>query len=163
MRRARPPCARCWTSEDWELQAEPVASKALQELATGAWTLVIANIGMTGLAGPLYTTLKELALAPAIGSRQEPACGCSSWSRKMRAAGAIDARKRASALRAEAVQSARTSRKSQRSADGDRGHRHSHPQGARARAPRQSQARARGVRLPPAAIPGCSRAARITR
>jgi len=51
-------------SEGWELQAEPVASKALQELATGAWTLVIASIGMTGLAGPLYATLRELALAP---------------------------------------------------------------------------------------------------
>ena len=51
-------------SEAWELHAEPVASKALQELATGAWTLVIASIGMTGLAGPLYATLRELALAP---------------------------------------------------------------------------------------------------
>jgi DNA-binding response OmpR family regulator len=51
-------------SEAWELHAEPVATKALQELATGAWTLVIASVGLTGLAGPLYATLRELALAP---------------------------------------------------------------------------------------------------
>ena len=51
-------------SEDWELHAEPVASRRFRSLATGDWTLVIASIGMTGLAGPLYTTLRELALAP---------------------------------------------------------------------------------------------------
>jgi DNA-binding response OmpR family regulator len=51
-------------SEGWELQAATTPSNALQELATGNWTLVIASIGMTGLAGPLYATLRELALAP---------------------------------------------------------------------------------------------------
>ncbi len=51
-------------SEAWEVHTESLAAKALQELATGAWTLVIASIGMTGLAGPLYATLRELALAP---------------------------------------------------------------------------------------------------
>jgi DNA-binding response OmpR family regulator len=51
-------------SEGWELQAAVAANKALQELATGNWTLVIASVGMIGLDGPLYTTLRELALAP---------------------------------------------------------------------------------------------------
>ena len=51
-------------SEEWRVHAVPVATTALQELATGNWTLVIASISMTGLAGPLYTTLRELALAP---------------------------------------------------------------------------------------------------
>lgn len=51
-------------AEGWELFPAPVANQALQELATGNWTLVIASVGTTGLSGPLYTTLRELALAP---------------------------------------------------------------------------------------------------
>jgi len=50
-------------SDDWRVRiAQP--GQGMQELATGAWTLVIANVTITGLAGPLYTTLRELALAP---------------------------------------------------------------------------------------------------
>jgi DNA-binding response OmpR family regulator len=52
-------------SDDWRVHISPVASQALQELATGAWTLVIANVAMTTFSGPLYATLRELALAPA--------------------------------------------------------------------------------------------------
>ena len=36
-------------------------SQALQELATGKWTLVIAAVAMTGLSGALYATLRELS------------------------------------------------------------------------------------------------------
>lgn len=52
------------SSEGWELHAALAPSKALQDLATGKWTLVIASIAMTGLTSPLYATLRELALAP---------------------------------------------------------------------------------------------------
>jgi DNA-binding response OmpR family regulator len=54
--------------EEWRVQIVPEANSALQVLATGDWTLVIVNVGMTGLGGSLYLTLKELALAPAIDS-----------------------------------------------------------------------------------------------
>src|SRR5712692_189422 len=42
----------------------PRASQALAELASGDWSLVIVSLTMTGLHGPLFETLKELALAP---------------------------------------------------------------------------------------------------
>ena len=55
-------------SEDWRLQVVPDANVALQVLAADDWTLVIANVGMTGLGGSLYMILKELAQAPATES-----------------------------------------------------------------------------------------------
>ncbi len=53
-------------SEGWYVRIVPLISDALPELSSGEWSLVIANISMTGLSGPVYLTLKELALAPAI-------------------------------------------------------------------------------------------------
>ncbi|MBZ5642744.1 MAG: response regulator [Acidobacteriia bacterium] len=53
-------------SEGWELRIVPQANQALAELSSGAWSLVIVNIAMTGLTGPVFLTLKELALAPAV-------------------------------------------------------------------------------------------------
>jgi DNA-binding response OmpR family regulator len=53
-------------SEGWQLRIVPHISQALAELSSGAWALVIVNIAMTGLAGPVFLTLKELALAPAV-------------------------------------------------------------------------------------------------
>ncbi len=58
-------------SEGWEVRIVPQASKALEELARGEWTLVIANAAMTGLDGPLFTTLKELARAPAAEEKRK--------------------------------------------------------------------------------------------
>ena len=55
-------------SEEWRLQIIPDANLALQVLAADDWTLVIANVGMTGVSGSLYMILKELALAPPIES-----------------------------------------------------------------------------------------------
>jgi DNA-binding response OmpR family regulator len=52
--------------EEWRVQIVPEANSALQVLAAGDWMLAIVNVGMTGLGGSLYTTLRELALAPAI-------------------------------------------------------------------------------------------------
>jgi DNA-binding NtrC family response regulator len=53
-------------SEGWQLRIVPRLSDALAELSTGEWSLVIVNVAMTGLEGPVYLTLKELALAPAV-------------------------------------------------------------------------------------------------
>jgi len=53
-------------SEGWHLRIVPMLGNALSELSTGEWSLVIASVAMTGLAGPVYSTLRELALAPAV-------------------------------------------------------------------------------------------------
>jgi DNA-binding NtrC family response regulator len=53
-------------SEGWNVRIVPVLSDALPELSSGEWSLVIVNVLMTGLSGPVYSTLKELALAPAV-------------------------------------------------------------------------------------------------
>ncbi len=53
-------------AEGWIVRIVPMAHQALPELARGQWRLVIVNVAMTGLAGPLYSTLKELALAPPL-------------------------------------------------------------------------------------------------
>jgi DNA-binding NtrC family response regulator len=53
-------------SEGWQVRVVPLASQALGELSSGEWSLVIANIAMIGLTSPVYLTLRELALAPAI-------------------------------------------------------------------------------------------------
>jgi DNA-binding response OmpR family regulator len=50
-------------SEGWRVSIAPVAARAFQELATGDWTLVIANVATTGISGPLYGMLRELAQA----------------------------------------------------------------------------------------------------
>jgi DNA-binding NtrC family response regulator len=53
-------------SEGWQVRIVPALGQALAELSSGQWSLVILNVRMTGLAGPVYLTLKELALAPAM-------------------------------------------------------------------------------------------------
>jgi DNA-binding response OmpR family regulator len=53
-------------SEGWQVRIVPHISQALSELSSGTWSLVIVNIAMTGLAGPVFLTLRELALAPAV-------------------------------------------------------------------------------------------------
>jgi DNA-binding NtrC family response regulator len=53
-------------SEGWHVRVVPVVTQALMELSSGEWSLVIANIQMVGLTGPVYMTLRELALAPAV-------------------------------------------------------------------------------------------------
>jgi DNA-binding NtrC family response regulator len=53
-------------SEGWHVRVVPVLSDALPELSSGEWSLVIANVSMTGISGPVYSTLRELALAPAV-------------------------------------------------------------------------------------------------
>ena len=53
-------------SEGWHVQVAPVVSQAFAQLASGEWSLVIVNIAMIGLTSPIYLTLRELALAPAV-------------------------------------------------------------------------------------------------
>ncbi len=53
-------------SEGWKLRVVPLVNQAFGELATGNWKLVIVNVAMTGVAGPLFSTLRDLALAPPI-------------------------------------------------------------------------------------------------
>ncbi len=66
MRRTSRPCDKCWTPEGWQVRVVPVVSQALGELSSGEWSLVIVNVAMIGLTSPIYLTLRELALAPAV-------------------------------------------------------------------------------------------------
>jgi len=53
-------------SEGWHVRVVPAVGQALAELASGEWSLVIVNIAMIGMTSPVYLTLRELALAPAV-------------------------------------------------------------------------------------------------
>jgi len=53
-------------SEGWRVGILSAANQALPELATGDWSLVIINVALCGLDGPLYTILKELAQAQPV-------------------------------------------------------------------------------------------------
>ncbi len=53
-------------SEGWKVRVVPLMNQALPALAAGGWALVIVNVAMTGLDGPLFQTLKELAQAPPL-------------------------------------------------------------------------------------------------
>lgn len=63
-------------AEGWRVRIVPHARHALAELAGNAWSLVIVNVALTDLRGPLFAILKELAQAdqvdPAHGA-EEPA------------------------------------------------------------------------------------------
>lgn len=51
-------------SEGWFVEGATSNSQGLQKLAKGKWSLVLANVGVTGITGALFVTLKELALPP---------------------------------------------------------------------------------------------------
>jgi DNA-binding response OmpR family regulator len=51
-------------AEGWFVEGADSTNRAFQELATGKWSLVLANVATTGLTSPLFTTLSELAQAP---------------------------------------------------------------------------------------------------
>ena len=48
-------------SEGWRVRIVPLASHAMAEIASGVWSLVIVNVSLTDVRGPIFTTLKELA------------------------------------------------------------------------------------------------------
>ncbi len=61
------------SAEDWRIGVAPGGLQALQELATGNWTLVVANSATTGTSGALYDILHQLATAPAPAAGQKRA------------------------------------------------------------------------------------------
>ena len=52
-------------SEGWRVRVVPDTKLLLAELKTGEWSLVIANIVLTGIDTPLFITLRELGSLPA--------------------------------------------------------------------------------------------------
>lgn len=50
-------------SEGWRVRIVTQASQALVELATGQWNLVIANVEVADVRGPLFAILRDLAIA----------------------------------------------------------------------------------------------------
>jgi CheY-like chemotaxis protein len=48
-------------SEGWRVRIVPLVSAAMLELASGVWSLVIVNVAMTDVRGPLFSILKDLA------------------------------------------------------------------------------------------------------
>lgn len=57
-------------SEGWRVSVVPIPSEAMRELARGRWTLVVVNVALTDLTGPLFNTLKTLAQADAEPDEQ---------------------------------------------------------------------------------------------
>jgi DNA-binding response OmpR family regulator len=51
-------------AEGWSVEGATSSSQALQKLAKGKWTLVLANLAVTGVTGALFLTLKELGVPP---------------------------------------------------------------------------------------------------
>jgi DNA-binding response OmpR family regulator len=60
-------------SEGWQIRMVKDPSLALTELAKGEASLVIANVAMTGLSGPVFETLKVLSEAATTGRTRTPA------------------------------------------------------------------------------------------
>jgi len=58
-------------SEGWRLRIVPLASHALPELASGGWNLVIVNIALTDVRGPIFAILRELALADSVDPAEQ--------------------------------------------------------------------------------------------
>jgi DNA-binding response OmpR family regulator len=57
-------------SEGWRVRTVVDAKMLLAELKTGEWSLVIANVALTGVDGPAFITLRELAsVSPDDGGR----------------------------------------------------------------------------------------------
>ena len=53
-------------SEGWRVHIVPLLRDAMNELAQGNWSLVIANLALTGIDSPEFTLLSELALSPPV-------------------------------------------------------------------------------------------------
>lgn len=57
-------------SEGWRVRTVSDTQMLLSELKTGEWSLVIANVVLTGVDGPAFITLRELAsVSPDEGGR----------------------------------------------------------------------------------------------
>ena len=51
-------------AEGWLVEGAVSSNEAFEQLATGKWTLVLANLTTTGVTGALFATLRELAQPP---------------------------------------------------------------------------------------------------
>lgn len=58
-------------TEGWRVSVVPIPSEALRELARGRWSLVVVNVALADLTGPLFATLKTLAQTEADPSRDQ--------------------------------------------------------------------------------------------
>jgi DNA-binding response OmpR family regulator len=57
-------------SEGWRVRNVLDTRQLLAELKTGEWSLVVANVAITGIDGPAFITLRELAsVSPEDGGR----------------------------------------------------------------------------------------------
>ncbi|MCU1317617.1 MAG: hypothetical protein JWN63_2939 [Candidatus Acidoferrum typicum] len=57
-------------SEGWRVRIVADTQMLMAELKTGEWSLVIADVALTGVEGPAFVTLHELAsVSPADGGR----------------------------------------------------------------------------------------------
>ena len=54
-------------SEGWQVKVVPLLSQGMAELASGDWTLVLANVALTDLESAAFETLRELAKADVAG------------------------------------------------------------------------------------------------
>src|SRR5260370_25625452 len=52
-------------SEGWRVRVVPDVKLFLAELRTGEWSLVVANVTITGTDSPLFVTLLDLTHVPA--------------------------------------------------------------------------------------------------
>jgi len=59
-------------SEGWRVRIVPLAAGGMKELAGGNWSLVIVNVALADLRGPLYAILKELAQAEPLPAAELP-------------------------------------------------------------------------------------------
>jgi DNA-binding response OmpR family regulator len=53
-------------AEGWHLTVVPLAREGLARLSSGNWKLVIANVSLLDVQGPLFQTLKDLAQAAPV-------------------------------------------------------------------------------------------------
>jgi CheY-like chemotaxis protein len=59
------------SSEGWHVQVVTDAQQTLQQLLTGAWHLVIANVELAPPDGPLFPILRDLAHAEGVTIESE--------------------------------------------------------------------------------------------
>lgn len=48
-------------SDEWYVEMAALPDDALEKLAAGGWNLVVANVSMSSLSGPLFDLLRQLA------------------------------------------------------------------------------------------------------
>ena len=60
-------------SEEWNTAIVPGGNRALLELATGNWTLVVANVATTGVTGALLLMATAMGMSRSVGVPVPPA------------------------------------------------------------------------------------------